>query len=98
MTWQERKKLDLERAEAVALQALTFLLSEPERLSRFLALTGISLAELRQDALTPELQTATLDYLLSDESLLLTFCQEAGIAPESVAPIYARLGGTAFND
>lgn len=92
------KKLDRDGAEALALQMLTFLLTEPERLSRFLALTGISLADLRQDALTPELQTATLDYLLSDESLLLTFCQESGIPPETVAPAYALLGGTAFND
>ncbi|MBA2127145.1 DUF3572 domain-containing protein [Hyphomicrobium methylovorum] len=98
MTWQDRKKLNRENAEALALQVLTFLLTEPERTSRFLALTGASLADLRQDALAPELQTSALDYLLSDESLLLMFCQEAGVQPETVAPAYALLGGTAFND
>jgi hypothetical protein len=36
---------------------------------------------------------AILDYMLGDESLLLTFCQAAGIDPMSVAPAHALLSG-----
>ncbi len=78
-------------AEALALQALTFLLSDGARMSRFLSLTGIAPEGLREAAASRALQAATLEYLLGDESLLLMFCQEAGIAPASVAPAHAVL-------
>ena len=85
------KGMNLEAAETLALQALTFLLSEPQRLSRFLSLTGMASQELRAAATSPELQAATLEYLLSDESLLLTFCHEAGADPATIAPIHEFL-------
>ena len=80
--------IDLNDAEALALQALTFLLSDTQRLSRFLALTGIGPADIRAAAATSDLQVATLEYLLSDESLLLMFCQGAGIDPAIIAPAH----------
>jgi hypothetical protein len=87
--------IDLETAETLALQALTFLISDPQRLSRFMALTGIGEDALRDGATSHALQAATLDYLLADESLLLVFCQETGIEPLSVAPARAALSGQA---
>jgi hypothetical protein len=80
--------IDLSGAETLALQALTFLLSETQRLSRFLSLTGIGPADIRAAAATSGLQAATLEYLLSDESLLLMFCQEAGVDPAIIAPAH----------
>ncbi len=49
--------------------------------------------DLRSEAKTAELQIATLEYMLSDESLLLTFCQEVGIEPMTIAPAHALLSG-----
>ena len=86
-------RMDRDDAETVALQALTYLVSDPQRLSRFLSLTGIGLEDLRSEAITAELQIATLEYMLSDESLLLTFCQEVGIEPMMIAPAHALLSG-----
>jgi hypothetical protein len=83
--------MDVQNAEAMALRTLAFLASEEYRISRFMALTGIGLERLRVEAATPELQAATLEYLLSDESLLLAFCQEAGVDPATVAPAHAVL-------
>ena len=85
------KRFTSEDAEALALQALTFILSEPERLSRFLALTGMDLQGIRASAASVDLQSATLEYLLSDESLLLTFCQERGVDPATIAPMHDLL-------
>lgn len=85
------KVINSEAAETLALQALTFLLSEPLRLSRFLSLTGMAPETVRAAATSPELLDATLEYLLSDESLLLTFCQEAGVDPATIAPTHERL-------
>ena len=86
------QRLTEDRAEAIALQVLAFVIADPAQSSRFLSLTGSSPDDLRA-ASSRELQTATLDYLLSDESLLLSFCQEAGIDPSSIGPAYQLLAG-----
>lgn len=83
-----------EDAAALALQGLTFLASDDARLTAFLNLTGLDPSSLRDVASTSDFQTAVLDYLLADESLLLVFCAETGIQPERVAPIRAALGST----
>jgi hypothetical protein len=80
-------------AEAIALQALAYLAVDTQRLSRFLALTGIDLGDLRETAKMPELQASILEYMMGDESLLLAFCQEAGVDPAIIAPAYALLSG-----
>lgn len=80
-------------AEAIALQALAYLAADTQRLFRFLALTGSDPGELRETAKMPEFQASMLEYMMGDESLLLTFCQESGIDPGTVAPAYALLSG-----
>ncbi len=80
-------------AEAVALQVLAYLLGDAQQISRFLSLTGSTPEDLRGIAGSRELQTATLEYLLSDEGLLLAFCQEAKIDPAMIGPAYQLLSG-----
>ena len=77
---------DREAAEAIALQGLAFLAEEPQRLQRFVTVTGLDPAELRARADTPELLWAVLEHLAGDESLLLVFAASRGIAPEAIAP------------
>lgn len=88
-------RMSLDDAETIALQALGFLADDPQRVSRFLALTGSDAGQLRAEAKNREFQAATLEYILGDESLLLAFCQEAGIDPVAIGPAYALLGGQA---
>jgi hypothetical protein len=83
--------IDLAGSQALALQVLTFLLSDAPRLQRFMSLTGLGPADIRAAAETPDLQAATLEYLMADESLLLTFCQEAGVDPMTIAPAHGNL-------
>ena len=73
----------------VGLQALTFLAADSDRLQRFLALTGLGPDDIRARAEQPAFLAGVLDHLLADESLLLIFCEEAGLAPE--APRRARM-------
>ena len=86
-------RLSKDQAEALALQVLTFILADPKQISRFLALTGSAPQDLRNIDRSPELQAATLEYLLSDEGLLLAFCQEAGVNPAIIAPCHQILVG-----
>ena len=83
-----------EIAEAVAIQALTFIAGDPERLGRFLAVTGIGPAEIRAASGDPGFLTGVLEYLISDEALLTAFATEAGLRPEDPVKALVALGGT----
>jgi hypothetical protein len=50
------------------LNALVFLASEPDRLSRFMDLSGLGLDTIRASAADPGLLGGLLDYMLSDQS------------------------------
>lgn len=87
--------MDLDGAERLALQALGFLAGDADRLARFLRLTGIAPADLRERAGSPEMLAAILDHILGDESLLLVLATELGITPDRFAPAAALLHGGA---
>jgi hypothetical protein len=89
----KKTAMTTERAEAIAAGALAFLASDPQRLVRFLSLTGLSPDELRQQADSQPVLTAVLDYLAGDESLLLVFAAGAGLAPEEIGPARDKLAG-----
>ena len=82
-----------EAAEALAIQALTHIAGDPERLGRFLAVTGIGPAEIRTAAGDPGFLAGVLDYLAGDEALLVEFATAAGIDPNSVNNARYVLGG-----
>ena len=84
---------ETDAAEALALRALAFLAEEPERLGRFLAMTGIGPAELRMRAADPELLGGVLDHFLGDERLLLAFADSGAIPPEEVSRARRALPG-----
>jgi hypothetical protein len=86
-------RLTEDSAEALALQVLSYLLADENQTSRFLALTGSMPADLRQIASSRDLQASILEYLLSDEALLLAFCQQANIDPATIAPAHRLLSG-----
>jgi Protein of unknown function (DUF3572) len=85
--------LTQEVAEELAIQALTFIAGDGERLGRFLAVTGIGPAEIRAAAREPGFLIGVLDYLASDEPLLASFAAEAGVNPSDIGKALAALGG-----
>src|SRR5262245_27185773 len=85
--------LGAEEATTLALLALGFLAEEPQRLVRFLALTGLGPAELKAQAGSAATLAAVLEHLLGDESLLFVFAASKGVAPELIAPAHAILAG-----
>ena len=78
--------------QTLAVAVLTFLAADADRLTRFLALTGLHPATLRATAATPAFARAVLSYLGSDEMLLVAFAHEAGLDPVQVGQA-ARLAG-----
>lgn len=79
------KSLSATQAENCAITALSFLAADPERLGRFLALTGLGPENIRAAAAEPRFLVSVLDHLLADESLLLAFAANNNLAPEHVA-------------
>lgn len=75
-------------AETLALQAMAWVLGEPERAQAFLAATGASPGDLVAQAGEPAFLGAVLDHVLSDDALVTGFCDAAGLP--YTAPMQAR--------
>jgi hypothetical protein len=82
--------------EDLAIQALGFIAEEPERLGRFLALSGLGPDSLRTAARQPGFLAGVIEHLLGDEKLLLAFAQQAEIDPGEVAHAHRALAGGAW--
>ena len=88
-----RSKEAREAAEALAIQALSYIAQDPERLGRFLALTGIGPAEIRTAAAEPGFLVGVLEYIASDQALMTSFAGESGHEPSTVDAARIALGG-----
>lgn len=78
------RALTPDHAATLALQALAFLVASEPDMDRFLDQTGLDTASLRARADEPDFLASVLDFLLSNEELLLRFCDEASIDVRSV--------------
>jgi hypothetical protein len=79
------------QAEEIAAQAMAFVTQDGARLHQFLITTGLDPTELRRALHEPGLLAAGLDYVAGDESTLLVFAAEAGLAPEAIGRARALL-------
>jgi hypothetical protein len=80
-------------ATQLAIAALTFIAEEPERLGRFLALSGIGPESLRAAARERDFLLGVLDYIVGDEALLLAFAEHAAIDPMDIGRARDVLAG-----
>ena len=79
--------------EAMAIDALGFLAEDADRLSRFLALSGLGPDNLRQAAAEPGFLLAVLDHLAGDERLLIAFAEAQGVRPAAIVVARNALAG-----
>jgi hypothetical protein len=86
-------KLGREEAEALAIQALTFIAGDGERLGRFLAITGIGPTEIRSAAREPGFLGGVLEYIASDDRLVAAFAGDMGLDPVAIDTGRAALSG-----
>ena len=84
---------DRAAAESLAIQALNFMAREPERLGRFLALSGIGPESIRAAAAESGFLAGVLAHLGEDEALLVAFAAEAGVKPAEVDRARRLLAG-----
>jgi hypothetical protein len=73
-----------EVAEIVAVQALSFLASDPERLGRFLTASGIGPQTLRSAAADPKFLAGVLDFIVRDDDTVKAFADASKLTPQAV--------------
>lgn len=76
---------------AVALRALAWTLSDDARAQRFLALTGIDAAQLRDHAGDAATLDAVLGFLEAHQPDLLACAEAVGVSPERLVAARQRL-------
>jgi hypothetical protein len=91
-----KAKRSIESDQQLAVDVLTFLAGDMERLGGFLAVTGIEVGDIRTSIADPGFLVAVMDYLMQDDALLVAFAEEARLRPEAVAAAARRIGAGAW--
>jgi len=89
-------KASRQAAEALAIQALSFIAADPERLGRFLAATGIGPGDIRAAAREPLFLAGVLDHITNDESLLMGFASDVKSDPHEIVRAQSTLSGRRY--
>lgn len=89
-------KASRKAAEALAIQALSFIAADSERLGRFLAAPGIGPTDIRAAAREPLFLAGILDHISNDESLLMSFASDVKSDPREIARAQAALSGRRY--
>lgn len=87
-----------ESAETLAAQVLAWVAEDADRLNAFMAMTGAAPADLVRNIAKPAFLATVLDFLLTEDALVIGFCDTRGLA--YTAPMQARAalpGGTPWH-
>ena len=82
-----------EAAETLALQALGWLLSQPEELGAFLSASGAAPQDLAQLARDPVFLAALVDYLLETDDRVLACTKDLGLPATALGEARQGLPG-----
>ncbi len=78
-------------AEIVAVQALSFIAGDPERLGLFLAESGIGPETLRTAATDPHFLANVLDFVMRDDATVKAFAAASQLHPTNIAAAHQAL-------
>ncbi len=84
-------------ASSIALNLIGFIVSDEERLERFLASSGLMLSDLKDGAAKPQFQGFVLEYALQDEKLILDFALQSGNKAEIIQTARYSLPGATYD-
>jgi hypothetical protein len=71
--------------QETAIAVLSWLANEPDMFSRFLALTGVEPAQVRNAVHDPGFLAGMLDFLMNHEPTAVAFCEATGTKPDTLA-------------
>ena len=82
-----------DQAETIALQALAFLVKEDNLLNQFFASSGLAPQDLKDHFQDPNVLGGVLDFILTDDGILLSFCNATSLSPETLVMVRRLLPG-----
>ena len=87
------RHLRRERATELAIAGLAFLAADPERLERFLSLSGLDPGSIRLAAQEPGFLAGVIRHIMDDDRIAQAFATEEGLSAEELTAAAAALGG-----
>jgi hypothetical protein len=91
----ERPALQQDSAHVIGLQALAWLAADPDRIAGFMAASGANAGDLRAQAADPDFLGAVLDHLMTDDTMVIAFCDAHQLPYTAVQAARAGLPGGA---
>ena len=88
---RKSKRNPREVAEIVAIQALSFVAADPERLGAFLTESGIGPETLRSAASDPRFLAHVLDFVMRDDATVKAFAEVSQLHPTNIAAAHQAL-------
>jgi len=85
--------MNRELAEGLAIEVLLWLAGDDEIMERFVGMSGVAPQDIRKRAAEPEFLGFVLDFLLSEDALVLAFCEKTGHDPANAMRARASLPG-----
>lgn len=82
-----------EEAEILATRALAWLAADPDLMAGFFGSTGLGPQDVAAAVTQPEGLAAIMDYIFSDDHLVLRAAEHLGVSPEKLIHARAQLPG-----
>ncbi|HRE60762.1 MAG TPA: DUF3572 family protein [Micropepsaceae bacterium] len=92
---RQKTSTSAKSAEALAIEAIAFILADDDLIPRFLSATGVDPADLRERLGDSEVLAAAFNFLMSEEATARRFAEEHRLSPEQMQLVLARLTGEA---
>ena len=86
--------MNIEKAELIAINALTWTLQNPEYLSMFISNTGATPKDFKKNGVELEFLGSILDFILGSDSHTLEFCTEYNYEQTSILTARQMLPGS----
>lgn len=77
----------------LAVDILSWIAADPDLMSRFLAVSGLSIDNLRDAAGEPGFLAGVVGFVMAHEPTLLAYCDARDAEPDVVASAWRALGG-----
>lgn len=85
--------MNIENANIIGLQAVSYIIGTEELHERFISLSGLTENDIRLRVSDSHFLSSCLEFLLGNEESLLSFCHESDIDPEIPMKAFIALGG-----
>ncbi len=87
-----------DQAEILAFKAIEWLAMHDTYMTRFMALSGLSPGDIMGRSDDKDMLAGIINFLLSDETMLLAFCDDHALDPALPAQAQHRLAGETNSD